>query len=362
LPTALEAEINSLLLERGDTALVADEIIRRWENNVLSTEEQADGAQFLIACGYFPSFFTRLERLIDTDQPLPWAQLSEAIGHAGIAISGQELEAILTGAREQGALEELAKSRELDHLAPELEQLRDDRREKNAMAYAEKRQILKDKLSFLRANRLLDEEAKIIDEAKALFPADQEFEQVGIGFELHRAREVLQNRAANPRSPEARRSSEFADLTRDLAWKIARLTPEQQSVKAAIIQSAKQRLAGEPRLANDIAVMLHFMDFNAEAVELLAGIEGDPAVDWLRLELLLQARQFVTALDEASRLEVRYAGEPESTFALVYARARALWGLGQSTAAIDLMRSLVRIRPGYKSAFSLLLDWGGGDA
>jgi len=86
-----------------------------------------------------------------------------------------------------------------------------------------------------------------------------------------------------------------------------------------------------------------------------------PSADWLRIELMILARKYVDALNEAATLEARYASDPEAAFAITYARARALKGLGQDELATDLLRSLVRVRPSYKSAQSLLMDWSGGD-
>ena len=114
-------------------------------------------------------------------------------------------------------------------------------------------------------------------------------------------------------------------------------------------------------MAYDLAMNLHFMDFNLEALEILRVAPPSPAVDWLTLELMIQSRRFVDALSQAAHLEAAYAEDPDAAFAVTYARARALKGLGQVELAIDLLRSLIRVRPAYKSAQSLLMDWSGGD-
>lgn len=103
------------------------------------------------------------------------------------------------------------------------------------------------------------------------------------------------------------------------------------------------------------------MDFHSEALTILEKAPPSPTVDWQRLDFMLAARLFVDALEESQRLEAAYADDPEAIFAAAYARARALKGLGQTELAIDVMRALVRARPGYKSAQSFLLDWSGGD-
>lgn len=349
MPSPFEAEIHCLLRENPDLKQVADELVRRWELSILSLDEQADVAQFLLACGFGTTLAQNLQRLTLDDKRLPWTQLAELIGQSQIAVGDDELTAILEGAQEQNAIEDLTRSHALDRLHTDLEVFRGQVLRGKRLAFDERRQALRDKLSFMKANRLFEEEAKVLAEALEQFPDDREFRQARDSFDIRWAREIVQN------------STTVVDPTQDLEWKAARLEPEQMSAKNFIVTRAKELSEKDPKLAYDLAVTLHFMDFNTEAIEVLRNAQGSPSADWLRLELMLQARQFVTVLDEANLLESRYAGDPETTFAVIYARARALRGLGQNTMATDLLRSLVRIRPNYKSAHSLLMDWTGGD-
>jgi hypothetical protein len=350
LPSPFEAEIHSLLKSEGDPALVAAELVRRWEMNILSLDEQADVAGFLLTAGFFPTLFKNLERLLENDNRLPWATLIEAAELAGLDLNDEIAHAVLEGAEEQNAIDDLTRSRRLDLRLPELRKLREDVFVSKQLAYEDRRQAFKDRLTFMKANRLFEEEAKTLAEALLQFPGDREFQQAKDSFEIRWAREIVQN------------SSTVADPTQDLEWKAAHLAPEEQKIKSYIVARAKEIAAEDPRRAYDLAVTLHFMDFNADALELLHASDGIPAADWLTLELLVLSRQFVTALEHAAKLEVRYANQPDTSFSVLYARARSLHGLGQVAMAIDLLRSLVRIRPGYKSAQSLLMDWSGGDA
>jgi thioredoxin-like negative regulator of GroEL len=101
------------------------------------------------------------------------------------------------------------------------------------------------------------------------------------------------------------------------------------------------------------------MELFEQARKLLEMAPSTLAVDWLYLDVLLKCRRYAEGLDALLTLERRYANDPETTFAATYARAQALAGLGQVGAAAALLKSLVSIRPGYRSAHSLLLQWGG---
>lgn len=352
MATPLEAEISSLMKEHGDVGLVADDLVRRWERNLLNENEQVDCAQFLVAAGLYSRLFEQVYRLISDGHALPWTQLAEAIGRGRVKIGPKEIRFLIEGAESQDRLVEFLRSRQLDVWDRRFTEKRAQLSGQRALAIEQKKQVLKDKLEFVRNSRMYDEEEKVLAEIQTLFPDEPEFASDRDSFELRFAREVI----AKSNHTHA------TDPTQDLVWKIEKLSPEQQTSKGLIVERAKEMAKENPRLAYDLAVCLHFMDFNAEALEVLEGAPRSPAADWLRLELMLRARQFLSALDEASQLEVDYADDPEAVFAVVYARARALWGLGQNLMAIDLLRSLVRIRPQYKSAHSLLMDWTGDEA
>lgn len=352
MPTPFEAEIGSLLRELGSPEAVANDLVRRWDLNVLSPDEQKDCAQFFNAAGLYPVFFKQVRNLTNEKAQIPWAQFADALGRARIKPSEKEIDAIFSGAKSQEALSELVLSHQLDIWSRRFSEVRSQIAKVRETELENRRQNLKEELAFMRANRLVQEEAKILKEAEALFPSDQDVKQDREAFEIRWARDVI-----------AKANLEFETPAADLlAQRSERLTPEQESAKNMIVARALEVAEAQPMLAYDLAMSLHFMDFHQEAITVLEKAPISPSADWLKLDLLIAARLFVDALTEASRLESIYSPtDPEATFSATYARARALKGLGEIESAIELMRGLVRVRPGYKSAQSFLLDWSGGD-
>jgi hypothetical protein len=359
MPSPFEAEIGILMRDLGDVSLVADDLLRRWKMNVLDEREQQECAFFLIHSGLHARLMKVAYRLVPQNTKLPWAALCEGIGELRLSLSETEAMSIVDGARAQNAELEIAHSRKLELQQPIFKEIRARFLSERAMQVETRRKELKDKIQYMRVGRMYSQEEKLLKEIQAIFPEEKEYAQERDDLELRWAREVIA-KSANPGTMP----------TSDLRWRIDKLTPEQTSAKSLIVERAKQAALSLPKMAYELALSLHFMDFNSEALEILDAAQPRPEapiagpsleIDWLRLELMLQARQYVNALDEAGRLELAYAGEPDSAFAVVYARARALRGLGQDTMAIDLLRSLVKIRPHYKSAYSLLLEWSGGD-
>ena len=349
MPTPLETEINALLRAKKDPTPVAEELIRRWRHNLLSEDEQFDCAQFMLAAGLYSLLFTEVLRLIEEGAKLPWAQFAEAIGRSGVKPDGFDVRALFDAAASQDAIGELLLSRQLDLFSREFAARRTELKDHKLQELGDRKQALKDKIQFMRSQRMFEQESLLLDEMQAVFPAEG-VESEKQELRLRWAREVV----AGARATE--------NVSAKLDWKLDQLTPEEEKARAMITARAKEIAEKNPRLAYDLAIGLQTMGFHNEAIAVLELAKPAPAVDWLRLELLISARKFVSALDETTRLEAAYANDPESMFASTYARARALHGLGEQAAAIEILEGLVRIRPNYKSAQSLLLDWTGGES
>lgn len=348
--SSFEAEIRALLVDLRDPQKVAEDLVRRWNLQMLSEDEQRVTAEFLVACGFYPTLFSVARTIVMKQLMVPWAALAEAIGRAKVKPTENEIDALIVGATAQNAVAELVRSRQLDLWSRKFGEARAQIEAGRKDDLEKRKDEIRDKLQFLRANRLTEQERQALEEFKAIAPQDPQVVREMESYDMRWARDVLARRA-----PLEEASAE------ELQVRSERLTPEQEVSKSLLVARTKELAKNSPQAAYDLALSLHFMDFNAEALEVLSVAGSTPAADWLRLELMILARKYVDVLGEASILEARYASDPEAAFAITYARARALKGLGQVELATDLLRSLVRVRPSYKSAQSLLMDWSGGD-
>jgi len=354
VPTPLEAEINALLFEhQGDAVVVADELVLRMSRNILNESEVTDCFQFLLVSGLTAVFFHQINRLIDRQGRLPWAQLIEALGKASqdklVKFDKLDIQALFEAAESQKATSDLVRSNALDSFDHGFEIRRKALEKEHQGKISERKLALKDKLAYMQANRMFEQEAQVLDEMQAMFPNENEILAEREAHKLRWAREIIAN------------SSASTDPTLDLNWRVDQLSPEQLAAKKLLVTRAHELAERNPRLAYDLAISLQMMDFYTEALDILQNAEITPAAEWLSLELMIRSRQFVNALEATNRFEIDYANNPNTAFAVTYARARALQGLGQTQTAIDLLRSLVSIRPNYRSAQSLLLEWDGGD-
>ena len=344
----LEREIRDLLNHGSAPNVIADELIQRWRLNLFNEEEQDALASFLLSSGNEPQFLNECERMLKEKRRIPWVHFVVAIQKAEVPWTEYEISHLKEALKDNDALDAFLAwpdAAKLDQAFLEkqvaLGKASEDRLNEQKM------QLL-DQLQFFRSQRMHEEEAAAIKKLQALFPDDSAFRLSEADLAERWAREVLANYSNRSRI-----------ISEDIFERAQAAHPELKTTRDIVALQAQTIAKEQSEAAYDLAVMFVFMESYASALEVLEQAKPSMKRDWFRLELLLKAREFATALEESNRLESLYSNDPDSTFAATYARARALWGLGQSASAIEIMRSIVSVRPQYRSARSLLLDWGG---
>jgi hypothetical protein len=351
--SAIESEIRKLFSESGDALFVAAQLGKRWDAGILSNEDVRSLTRFMIHTGLLPDLFNHLRKLLKKDARIPWSAFIEALDCVEAQLSQVERDAIFEGVESQSKtyeedllVHDLAQSKGLDRFDPRPIEARRKQIEIAKRLREEKRAELRRRLEYARVNRLITQERRTLEEIQALDPTDPELRREQHLFEFREAQEIVENALAH------------APPKSELERKYSRLSPEAKEAARPIINQARQmaKSANEQELY-DLAMMLIFMELYSEALALLESRRVSDRIDWLILETMIMAQQYAAALGEVENLEVKFAGSSEAPFALTYARSRALWGLGDTVTAIELMRSLVKVRPSYRSASTLLQQW-----
>lgn len=138
---------------------------------------------------------------------------------------------------------------------------------------------------------------------------------------------------------------------------IIHIDEEESKIAKVIFSSCKDISKNKSELIYDFAILFTFLDLNEMALQLI-DLSSQPTkpMQWLRLELLLNIEDFFRVLSEAEKMEADTHKSPDDKFALIYIKARAYNSLNQKSQAVDLLKSIIRIRPNYRSAQSLLTE------
>lgn len=342
---ALELEIRNLLLSKVSPHDIVERLMVRFYESQFSIEDRRltmafawNSGYIQLALDYFPDFF-------NARQLIPWAWFAEIMAKAKTPMNSDWSEALVKGARRQEQMDDLTLSHSWDHQIPEIPQWRKDVERRRLEFLDRQRQKLFEKLAFFRNEQLAEEERRLLDLLKKMYPLDREIDRLEQEFEERWARHIITKHSGQ--------QDHFSERT-EMQWSAG--------VAQAVLpmcQEMERVVKIMPHLTYEFAVALVCMDLETQADALISQ-PMDEATDWLRAELLLRARRFVDGLDHLTGLELRYCNDPETAFAITYLRAQAFWGLGQSSRAIELVQTLVSVRPHYRSAASLLKQWTEG--
>ena len=269
---------------------------------------------------------------------------------AGARPSPSTVAAILKGIRKQNAVDEIVAADGLDSMDERIALTRRQLREQKIARGLAHKESLREKFQLLHGQRMSAPAGQALKAMLRLYPEDEEFRQLKENFDEIWARDVLANHAAS-----------FADDPGFERTQTETSPPDEEMLRQFL--NAGEALAIERRaIAGDLAIAFWFIADYKRGLEILHWAEPTAANDWLRAEMLFGARHFIEALDWLGHLETKYAGDPESTFAIHYLRAKCLFGSGQASAAIDILRGIIRVRPNYRSSNALLQEWGEGNA
>ncbi|MGE4132463.1 MAG: tol-pal system YbgF family protein [Bdellovibrionales bacterium] len=342
-----ELELRKWLLKKPSSA----ELVRRVVRAILSAGTSWDEKRvlwlFLFQTGRDSTLANSIIQVLAHKGRIPYDALIEMCNRNRVRPTKIVIESVLKGVRKQEGVEELISATGWDKWDQRFSVMRRELLGRRVSSAVQMKETMLEKFQFLHNQRLTEQAGRVLRRMLDLFPEDNSLKKMKADFDEQWARDVLSNH--------------IATLSNE---KIERAVQEKSSSDEEMLASflaAGEKIAMEHReFAADLAVGFLFMQDYMRSLEILPWASPTVANEWLRTELLVLARRFVEALDLLNQMEVRYANDPETAFAVSYMRAMCFRELGQKDAALEIMRSIARVRPNYRSAQALIQDWTGG--
>jgi hypothetical protein len=343
----IEKHLQHLLLNEPHLEIAADQLIRKYSVEKTTESDLQIISLFLIQCGFYSTLAAFLSNLLEQRATLPWGHFAEGLLQAGADIPEKLKAAMVQGAEAQGRISELARCHELDAFEPEMIHQRKARIENAQSSYQRRKQESIQEIETLKSQGLIEQEEELLEKIQRYYPNDQE---VGKLIHDYRERKALgflnQNNNRKPR---------WIPLEIYEA-----VDPDDQKALDAITGSMNRFLKKHPHAVEDFVVAQMIWENFDAALQLIENAKNvSLSLIWLKIEAELKSRKYLELLSTLSQIEPKLASDPESTFAILYYRAQAYWGLGNKYQAIELLESIATSRPSYRSTAVLLNEWRG---
>ncbi len=347
MSSSIEIEINKLLKQKEDMYQIADELIKKWRSSELSYRDKESISFFLFYSGFYPSLIESIIFSLRRKSKIPWSTLMLFLESEKEKVDSKLIDLLFTGAKKEDQLEGMTLSTQFDDLDIRFKTTRKKFYTKWLNSFKEKRKELLSQAAIFHNDGLFEKEKEILKEVQLL--SNEEAPNILNKFDklsLRQAKEML-----NKIKDRIRDSSH--SKYRETSVNNEKLKEAENKIGNLLVQLSKE----QPELSYHISIALTQMELFNFALKALSYSKKAPQSKWLRLELLLLTRQYISVIDLAQRLEVREKDNSESVFSTMYAKAKALWGLSQRTEAIQLLESILKVRPQYRSSHSLLMKW-----
>lgn len=349
---AIELEINELLKDHGgDAEAVAHQLVRKYEILDLAIKDFEVVAAFFLRGGYYFLLAELCVKKLMAEAQIPWGHFGRALARGSLALPLSVKKAVVVGAAAQSASAELARSHALDESESDHSQLRRERRQNQQTYYRNQKKELIMQLEMFRSQELEQEEERIIEHLMHLFPMDEEILELEEQLRARKAVRLLEKKLQETNSSQERPDVPLLEVDEK----------EQLDIIVDSMKRVWKKYHNKESLGHDFAIALLMWDYPDASLEFLNETNASERSTWTRFEALLMSRQFVNLLNEIELFGDRDK-HPDHTFALLYLKALALWGLGHRIAAVEILEGIVTHRPQFRSALTLLHLWKGGSA
>jgi hypothetical protein len=347
-PTArIELHFQKLLKSQISFDAIAEEVLETYSSQSLTREELECISIFLLYIGHYVSLSDFLMKMSVKGLQIPWAHFCETLFLSTPAIPESIKLAVIRGAEMQGQLSELSRSRMLDHFDERLQKVREERKETFEKQLADRKDNLIAQAEMLKTQGLVEEEGRLLESMKRMFPGDAEIQALIEKRTKRKAMGLLHD--LKPR----KESWIPIDVYLSKDKETEKILTQVETTMVDLLQGASDR----ELTSRDFAIA-HLMWENYDAALAFLDAQSiEKSTQWLRYEILLRQRKFVDLLSELVKAESRWLNDPDATFGILYLRSLAMWEMGQKQAALEIMESISLIRPGYRNSISLLALW-----
>lgn len=205
-----------------------------------------------------------------------------------------------------------------------------------------KKQDLLSSAKIAKSEQLYEKQVDYLKKLKNLFPSDNSVKEIISERDRFNAEQVLSRVSRTKKKKRKEHPS---------------LSPEETEMINAIALQAEKYRSKNNNLANDFSIMLRNFGDHNKSIDFINKSDNQTSKDWQLLDLLLIGRQFIDLLSHCELLKSKYANQPNALFAVSYAEAISYWELGEKGKAIQLMSQIASMKPDFKSANEILIEW-----
>ena len=313
--------------------------------NIKNTSDIEPLSQFLYNSGSYKELLKLSRKLLKANKPISWTFVLPVVLKAKVKINSSEVNhlyhswlkdyvtehpSIFTCQSWEMYSEEFSKNLNLF-----LKELKDKT--------TPKADLLLESLNFLKAQNLMDEESKIIKELLAKEPKNKKYQELYKSLQERKAIKVIEDQ---------KRALYKASVSDEKRY----FKKEDTEIKQQWSKIVEDLVEKRPDQIKNLSLFLYFLNWPDKSIDILTKNLKKLSDYWFYLDWLIETRQYTKVLNLTNQL-LEQIKDSEMIFPLIYIKSQSLYHLGKKEKAIEYLDSILKVRPDYRSAQSLLEKW-----
>lgn len=332
-----------MLNEGQSLGLIADNLLLKSASRKIKYKDLSEISQFFVLSGLHKDLFRQYARRFFEKEHIAWPHFVEILLHHKIEIPPEVTEAIYKGSLKTKRQDFLALHKKWQSYDIRFQAIREKIWESKLADLEKLRHSLIQKIEFLKNHRLIDEENKAFLKYLEIFPTDERIHRLYSDFKERQARQLITKKIEEQKN-------------RETSFTITDSIDEKEDIYSKFLSEFLiKELKEKPLLAYNFSIMFCFFEEYEQALRILDFYPEKNSVFWLKLELLVFANNYLLVLSECERWEVEQSTSSiDERLAVIYTKAKAYKALKQRAQAVEQFKSILKIRPQYRSAQTLL--------
>lgn len=305
----------------------------------LSQKQKREIFYFLYSAAQYKTFLTLIRQELSLENPfIPWAHLISIL-LKNSSITENDV-SVFTNS--QVTPEELTRFRVRQ--AP-LDGMWEEKKKTFILQFEQKKDELLKSLAFAKQQGLKEPRLKILKELQQKYAKDPTVISVLSQEKEFQARLTIDRLALKKEQTQDTRSTRSDETINS-------------QTRESLLQQALEKIKTNSQLMIDFIVLFYQMELYDEALRLIdSSTSHSSKILWYDMIVSIDTARYVRALGTLQKLNSLPLEFADQSFSLMYYNAIILHGLGHKSEALQMMKNIVKIRPQFRSAMTLLNDW-----
>ncbi len=322
---------------------MAMQLFADFHNKKNKINEKTAILNFLIQSGHGQEAFNLLREWPNKEKYFPWSVFFELLLRKDIVISDEEYTTLTDFIKIQGF--DLQVSKNFTSLNSKFKSMIQDTTQQLQYTSQQQLKLLWDKLEFIKDRDLTEQQDNIFKQLMLYDSSNPQLNQLLEDFNKKKAMNMLNRQSKDTYQIDY---ANYADNS---------LNEEENKFCQNLYQHITETTYDNDKKYYLYTILFYQMEAYEFALNCIKKATQSLQTQWLEIELLHLNKRYFECIDACNKIFMENLDNADIQMACLYQKSQSMWEVGSQQEAIEVMSSLLKIRPYFRSAYEILQSW-----